>query len=168
MNIKDETTMMVQTLATLDSAAQADFMTQTLARFQSILNDHVHGPLDDPANPDAVADPTVDPRNIFFTVLMLDKDTLLANLDGKFARFINGKWLMAMDLFVKLLPLHASAASLREGLADVTLTQMLSGEKILADAPLADDIALVQKTLLDMASGTDRKQVYLAQFAALL
>ena len=168
MNIKDETTALVQTLATLPADQQGEFLSTTLTRFQTILQDHLHGPLDDPDNPDAPADPTVDPRNIFFTVLMLDKDTLLANLDGKFARFINAKWLMAMDILVKLLPLEAPAALLREQLADVTLPQMLSGEKILADTPLAAEIALVQKALLDMASGTERKQAYLAQFAALL
>ncbi len=169
MNIKDETTSMVQTLATLETAAQADFLTQSQARFRAILKDHTRGPLDDPDHPDAPVDPTIDPRNIFFTVLMLDKDTFLANLDGKFAGFINGKWLMAMDVLVQLLPLQTSSARLREQLSGVTLTQMLSDGEIPSAPPLlAEDIALLRQTLLDMASSTERKQVYLAQFALLL
>ena len=109
MTIKDETTAMVRTLSTLSPAEYARFLTETIKRFQAILADHTRGPLDDPEHPEAPVDPSVDPRNIYLTVLMLDKDTLLAHLDGKFAQFINSKWFMAMDVFAKLLPLEAPA-----------------------------------------------------------
>lgn len=167
MNIKDETTQLVQTLKTLDSAEQNAFLEKNLARFAAILSDHTRGPLDDPDNPDAPVDATVDPRNIYFTVLMLDKDTLLGNLDGKFASFINAKWVMALDIFVKLLPLGSSAAELREQLSGVRLTDMLA--TLPADqGAYADDLALIRNTLIDMFADTSRKQTYLAQFAKLL
>lgn len=167
MNIKDETTGMVRTLATLPPAEQPRFLTQTMARFQAILTDHTRGPLDDPEHPDAPVDPTVDPRNIFLTVLMLDKTTFLNNLDGKFAQFINGKWLMAMDILAQLLPLRASAAELQVAFNGVKLTQMLAGG-VTVPAAYADDAQQVKRMLVEMAEDPARKQAYLAQFAQLL
>lgn len=117
MTIKDETTAMVRTLSTLSPAEYARFLTETIKRFQAILADHTRGPLDDPEHPEAPVDPSVDPRNIYLTVLLLDKDTLLAHLDGKFAQFINSKWFMAMDVFVKLRRLRPPPKSCGKRLA---------------------------------------------------
>ena len=167
MTIKDETTAMVRTLSTLSPAEYARFLTETIKRFQAILADHTRGPLDDPEHPEAPVDPSVDPRNIYLTVLLLDKDTLLAHLDGKFAQFINSKWFMAMDVFVKLLPLEAPAQELREALGAISLTQMLAGDTLFP-ATYADDAALLARTLTDMAQSPERKLVYLTQFAQTL
>lgn len=167
MHIKDETTAMVRTLSDLPAAERPRFLSETLERFQAILADHTRGPLDDPDDPDAPVDPTIDPRNIFFTLLMLDKTTLLNNLDGKFAQFINGKWIMAMDVFVQLLPLRASSAELRQALDGVTLTEMLTESAALPEA-YADDAVLLKQMLDQMNESPARKLAYLEQFAQLL
>ena len=167
MHIKDETTAMVRTLGTLPAAERPRFLSETLDRFQAILSDHIRGPLDDPEAPNAPVDPTVDPRNIFFTLLMLDKTTLLKNIDGKFAQFINGKWIMAMDIFVQIVPLKASADELRQALCGITLEQMYS-ESAAFPAAYADDAALLRQTLLCMDESTETKLAYLEQFAQLL
>ena len=168
MTIKDETTLMVKKLSTLSEAEQAAFALETGQRFRAILQNHTQGPLDDPDDPSAVPVPGVDPRNIFLTVLMLDKQVLLDNLSGKFATFINGKWLAAMDIFVQLLPLTAQAASLQEALSGVTLTQMLSDAPLDVSQAMAADVALLRQALAEMFAGEAQKLSYLKQFAGLL
>lgn len=168
MTIKDETTLMVKKLSTLSEAEQAAFAQETSQRFRAILQNHTQGPLDDPDDLSAVPTPGADPRNIFLTVLMLDKQVLLDNLSGKFAAFINGKWLAAMDIFVQLLPLTAQAASLQEALNGVTLTQMLSDAPLDVPQAMAADAALLRQTLTEMFAGEAQKLSYLKQFAGLL
>lgn len=164
MNTKEETTLLVQKLSTLSEDQLEAFLEQTVARFSAILQNHRQGPLDDPDNPEAIPDPGIDPRNIFLTVLMLDRTVFVHHLTGRFAGFINGKWLMAMDVFVDLLPLNASAETLREGLAGTTLTQMISAALIHYPDALSEDVALLRRTLHDMFSSGERKLYYLTQF----
>ena len=172
MTIKEETTLLVHSLAQMDphdDQAITFFLTENLKRFKMIIENHTQGPLDDPVNPERKIDRTIDPKNIFLTILLLQQNDLFEHLSGKFAQFIDQKWLFSLEVMTQLIPLDHSAAQLQSALQGISMTQFLTSLSI-SDLPedYEQDVVSIKLLLQKLFNSYKDKLDYLTDFILLL